>query len=88
LGEMEINNTIVDRDAVRRRDAAWLEIQQRHPDSRFVPCWRFRNLFAAEDDFRPVFLTAAELGSLLTAASSPIFLGLVDGRSCFALDLR
>ncbi|RLB69151.1 MAG: NAD(+) diphosphatase [Deltaproteobacteria bacterium] len=84
---MEINSKIVDRAAVRRRDAAWLKARKEDPDTRFVPCWRSRSLFAAEDDPRSVLLSAAELGSLLAAAPVLVFLGLVDGHSCFALDL-
>jgi len=85
LSEKEQN--FIDRAADRRRDTAWLEVQQSHPDTRFIPCWRSRSFFAAEDDFRPVLLSAAELGGLLSAAPALVFLGLIDGRSCFALDL-
>ncbi len=83
----EMNNPVVDRAAVRRRDAAWLKARERHPDTRFVPCWRSRSFFAAEDDLRPVLLSASELGNLLTASPVLVFLGLIDGRGCFALDL-
>jgi len=76
-----------DRAATRRRDATWLAEQLHHPDSRFLPCWRSKNLFVGEESLRPAFLSAAELGDLLLAATSVVFLGIVNQQSCFALDL-
>ena len=76
-----------DRAGTRRRDAAWLEAQLRHPDSRFIPCWRSRSFVAVEDDVRPVFLSAIELEGLFPAVSAVVFLGVVNGFSCFTLDL-
>ena len=76
-----------DRAAARRRDAAWLEAQMRHPDSRFMPCWRSRSFVAAGDDIQPAFLSATELEGLFPAVSAVIFLGMVNGCSCFTFDL-
>jgi len=76
-----------DRAADRRRDVAWLEAQMQHPDSRFIPCWRSRSFVAAEGDILPVFLSVTELGGLFPAVSAVIFLGMVNGCSCFTLDL-
>ena len=79
--------SLIDRAADRRRDAAWVETLRQNPEACFIPCWRSRSLLAAEDDPRPVFLSAAELGSLLTDTSVLVFLGMVGGRGCFALEL-
>jgi NAD+ diphosphatase len=76
-----------DRAGTRRRDATWLAAQLRHPDSRFIPCWRSLNLFIGEESLRPAFLSAAELGDLLSPAAAVIFLGIVNQQSCFALAL-
>ncbi len=76
-----------DRAATRRRDATWLAAQLRHPDSRFIPCWRSLNLFVGEEFLQPALLSAVELGDLLVKEAAVIFLGIVNQQSCFTLDL-
>ena len=56
-----------------------------HPDSRFIPVWLDRNLVEAGDVARAVWLGPGDLP--LDDSEAPIFLGMVEGRACFALDL-
>lgn len=57
------------------------------PDCRIVPVWRDRNLVAdGEDRVRAVWLTTAELPA--ADGEAPIFLGMIEGRACFAVDLQ
>lgn len=56
------------------------------PDCRIVPVWGDRNLVVEDDAVRAVCLTTAELS--LADGEFPIFLGMMDGAACFAVDLQ
>lgn len=56
------------------------------PDCRIVPVCLDKNLVADDDAVRAVWLTPAELP--LDEEEYPIFLGMIDGQACFALELR
>ena len=76
----------LDRAAERREDAGWIEARLADPDSLFVPVWRSRNLVAGMEGKRPeaVYLS----GETLRMEGAPwAFLGLLDGRAMFALDV-
>jgi NAD+ diphosphatase len=77
----------VDRVAAKRLDEAWLEARLAHPDSRFVPLWRDKNLVDGEAKPVASFLSRAQVNGLLDEAHSITFLGLRDDRPYFALDL-
>ena len=79
--------SILDRAAAKRRDAAWLAEQIKHPDARFLPCWRSKSLIVSADQPRPAVLSAAELGRDLLSAAPLVFLGLINQQSRFALVL-
>ena len=70
---------------VRAHERRLRELYAR-PDSRIVPVWRDRNLVLQDDAPRAVWLTAEELPE--ENDEGWIFLGMLDGRACFALDLQ
>lgn len=55
------------------------------PDSRIVPVWLDRNLVVDDDTVKAVWLTSRNIP--LDDDEALIFLGMVEGRPCFALDL-
>lgn len=56
------------------------------PDCRILPVWLDKNLVVDDDAVKAVWLTTTDLP--LDDAESPIFLGMIEGRACFALDLQ
>lgn len=79
--------SVIDRAAAKRRDAAWLVEQIKHPDARFLPCWRSKSLIVSGDQPKPALLSADELGRHLLSDAPLVFLGLVNQQSRFALGL-
>lgn len=81
----------LDRAAQLRSDADWLKAQLAGPDSRLVPVWRSRNLFAVGDppEVEPVaiLLEAAKNDHLLEMSAETVFLGVEGKQSFFAVDL-
>jgi len=78
-------NALVERAAeirVRDRDLKTLFEQ---PGSRIIPVWQDRNLVVRDDAARAVWLDSRELPPL--PGEQLVFLGMVSGRACFALDL-
>ena len=89
-----------ERAGLRRREPEWIRAQVLDPASRFVPVWRSRNLVIEIDGGEP---RAAVLGVAAVAALAGglsdgeveerlgegqlVFLGLVEERAHFALDL-
>ncbi len=79
----------LDRAGERRDDDAWIADRLLDRSSLFVPVWRARTLFRGLDEARPeaVFLTG-EIASPLRMAGGPwAFLGLMEQRAMFALDV-
>jgi NAD+ diphosphatase len=79
----------LDRAAVRRDDAGWIEQRLHDPDTLFVPLWRNRNLVCGMNEGVPeaVFISG-ELGHALRLQGSAwAFLGLRDGLAMFAVDI-
>src|SRR5579859_179731 len=72
----------LDRAALTRRDPVALQGLLGHPDSRFIPVWRSQSLILRHQDR----IDAVHLPKAIPA-ETVIFLGLLDGRACFALDL-
>jgi NAD+ diphosphatase len=79
----------LDRAAQRRDDADWIAAQLQDPETLFVPVWRSRNLVrgTAEGNPEPVYI-AGEMASVLRMQDGPwAFLGILDGRAVFAIDI-
>src|SRR5215468_12654035 len=84
-----------ERAGLRRRDTGWIVERITDPASLFVPVWRNQNLVVEFDGTEPraVVLAAATLGPSLTPAEERlargevVFLGVVEERAHFALDL-
>ena len=84
-----------ERAGLRRRDAGWIIERVADPGSLFVPVWRNQNLVIELDGAEPraVVLAAATLAPSLTPAEERfargevVFLGVVEERAHFALDL-
>lgn len=82
------------RGEVERRDEDWIAAKVREPSSRFLPL-RGPAVLIADGEDNAAGSEAAGLGWLawadlsphLTAAAVPLFLGLMEGRAYFALDL-
>jgi NAD+ diphosphatase len=79
----------LDRVAQRREDADWIAAQLKDPEALFVPVWRTRNLVSgtADGNPEPVYISG-EMASVLRMQDGPwAFLGILDGRAVFAIDI-
>lgn len=81
---LHYGGAFLDRAADRRFDPVWLETAANHARSLFMPVWRSRNRFEGE---RAAVLPARTGTALLAIADEVVFLGMVEGRALFALDL-
>ncbi|MCY4109157.1 MAG: NAD(+) diphosphatase [Chloroflexi bacterium] len=76
----------LDRGDQQRRDEEWLQAQSQSPNSRFLPLRNLDILLDRRSDIRLGWIDAAEVRRLnITAA--PLFLGISDGVSRFAIDV-
>lgn len=76
---------LIDRAAHLRDEPDELAALLAHPDSVVVPHWRNRCLIARTDPPSPALLEVEVCGDLIEGAPEVIFLGLLEGRACFAL---
>jgi len=85
-----------ERAGLRRRDTGWIVERVTDPGSLFVPVWRNQNLVIELDsgDPRAVLLESASIAAILgksaeerLSAGEVVFLGIIEGRAHFALDL-
>ncbi len=77
---------VLDRMAERRRDVAWIKEMLHDRNSRFLPLWRSKNLFAGADQPCPVFLSMDELGDIRHKTEF-VFLGNSGRGALFAVGL-
>ncbi|HST73986.1 MAG TPA: NAD(+) diphosphatase [Acetobacteraceae bacterium] len=79
----------LNRMAERREDAQWIATALANPESLFVPVWRARNLVKGADgpSSQAVYLTGEAAATLQMAGGPWSFLGLLDGRAVFAVDI-
>lgn len=76
----------LDRSQVQRRDEQWLEAQATHPQSRFLPLWQLNVLLYSESETRLGWLNPTEIKRLAIDVP-PVFLGVLEGISHFAIDV-
>ena len=88
-----------ERAGLRRRDTGWILERIADPGSLFVPVWRNQNLIIELDDGEPraAVLASDAVAAILGASyagaeehlarGEVVFLGVVEGRAHFALDL-
>ena len=84
-----------ERAGLRRRDTGWILERIADPASLFVPVWRNQNLVIELDDAEPraVVLASAAVAPSPAPAEDRlargevVFLGLIEERAHFALDL-
>jgi NAD+ diphosphatase len=77
----------LDRAAFLRKDTERLMRALDAPATLLVPVWRDKNLIATGSVPRAALPTASDAGALIDAASEIVWLGLVGGADCFALDV-
>ncbi len=79
----------LDRIATRREDHDWINTQLSNPDSLFVPVWRSRNLVRGMDVAHPeaVYISGEMAAKLRMKAGPWAFLGLLDEKAVFAIDI-
>ncbi|HZT88544.1 MAG TPA: NAD(+) diphosphatase [Stellaceae bacterium] len=87
----------LERAGLRRRDSAWIRERAADPGSVFVPVWRTQNLVLEIEGGEPraALMAAAEVRDLIGAELDDehfargeiVFLGVVEDRAHFALDL-
>ncbi len=77
----------LDRAAHRRRDDRWLAERLADAGSRVVPVWRARNLVRTVAAPAALHFPPAAVADLHAAADFVAFLGLVDDRAHFAIDI-
>lgn len=83
--ETYFSGTYIERHSDLRRDAGALAAAWSAPATRFLPVWEAQPLVR---DGAAARLTATELGPLLPAQDSAIFLGLEDGAARFAVAIE
>ncbi len=77
----------LDRIAHRREDPAWIAEKLADPESLFVPVWRSRNLIKTGAEPEAVYVSG-EMAKALRIEDGPwAFLGILDDRAVFALDI-
>jgi NAD+ diphosphatase len=84
-----------ERAGLKRRDRDWIRERVLHPESHFVPVWRNQNLVLEIDGTGPraALFAAATLQQMLAEPEERlrqgevVFLGVVEERAHFALDL-
>jgi len=78
----------LDRAGERRDDADFIATALSHPDTLFAPVWRARSLMKGVADGHPeaVLLTGGAAEAVRMADGPWAFLGLWEGRPCFAVD--
>ena len=74
---------------MRREDAAWIAERLDDPDTLFVPVWRSRNLVHGMEEGAPeaVYISGAAAAALRMAGGPWVFLGLLDERAVFGIDI-
>ncbi|MBV9862181.1 MAG: NAD(+) diphosphatase [Alphaproteobacteria bacterium] len=87
----------LERAGLRRRDADWIRQRMADPASVYVPVWRAQNLVIELEGGEPTagLMAAAEFAALLgqqaaeevLARGDVVFLGVIDDKAHFALDL-
>ena len=82
----------LDRAALNRQDAAWLQARMEAPDVGLLAVWHDRNLItlASEDEPEPAIISGDSARNVIAEATphvAPMFLGLQDGVPVFAIDL-
>ena len=77
----------LDRAADKRKRPAWLAARLADPSSWFTVVWRRRNLISSAQAPAPRLLSGERASLALELAEEIVFLGLLDGRAVFALDL-
>lgn len=75
----------IERASEIRAQEAYLTRLVEDPGSRLIPVWLDKNLVARDDAVNAVWLSAVDFS--VDDAESLIFLGMMEGRACFALDL-
>ena len=78
---------MVDRVSHRRTDGQWLAARLQDENTRFVPVWRSKNLFAAGQVAEPILLPPADVQDLARTAEPAILLGVNGDRTYFAIDV-
>jgi len=76
----------LDRAAVERRDAAWLESHRKHPASRYLPMWKLDPLVKLGEK-RSLAWARWELFDDVEISHEPILLGVDEGVAHFAVDV-
>jgi NAD+ diphosphatase len=76
----------LDRENLRRRERAWLEAQQKAPESRYLPLWRLE-LLLKRGDPRELAWAKREFFEDLADVPEPVLLGTRDGVAHFAVDV-
>jgi NAD+ diphosphatase len=76
----------LDRGDAYRRNKTWLDEQARNPRSRFLPLWQLNVLIQTDQETRLGWVSPTDIGRL-NIDVSPVFLGLLDEVSYFAIDI-
>ena len=77
----------IDRATLKRENLDWIEDLLSDSNTRFVPVKHERNLIKTGDAPQPVFLSGMMARVAVRAAESVVFLGLIEDRAHFALDV-
>jgi NAD+ diphosphatase len=77
----------IDRRGPDRGDEAWLAARLADPSTRIVPVWRSCNLMVLGEDPGAVLIERHEADLLVESGAETAFLGMLDDRAHFAVEL-
>ena len=77
----------MNRMSEKRRDERWLEALRRDENTRYVPVWASKNLFAGEPVPQPVLLSSCQVAALVPTPEATVLLGVRQGSAYYAVGL-
>jgi len=77
----------LDRAANHRRDSDWIDARLHDAGTRFVPLWQLRPLMALGDPLTISWRGYDEVAPFVEQGANMIFLGMLDGKAHFAIDV-
>ena len=81
------STNFLDRVSIKRSDKIWINAQFKNEFTRIIPVWDSKNLCMSAPNQGPIFLTPGDLHDYPNALESSIFLGIIDKKAYFAVDI-
>ena len=78
---------LLDRAAQLRKDGAYLEARLAEPETLLLPVWRNKLLVSRGPEPHPAPVRVTDAPGFVARDVELVWLGLLDGKACFAVDL-